>query len=112
MFVLFGINLMSNAQVCVIKGGNGASVEVFSATIEKDGSEVWVTVSNDSNDISANITVNVTVKYESGGHTRNYSGKAKVDANTSPIIKIPIQKLNGNPAKSVEVTSITGTRCE
>ena len=112
MFVLFGINLMSNAQVCVIKGGNGASVEVFSATIEKDGSEVWVTVSNDSNDISANITVNVTVTHGSG-YTRNYSGKAKVDANTSPIIKIPIQKTIGNsPAKSVEVTSITGTRCE
>ena len=112
MFVLFGINLMSNAQVCVIKNGDGATVEVFSATIEKNGSEVWVTVGNDSNDISANITVNVTVKY-STSHSRNYTGKTRVEANTSPIIKIPIQQKVGKyPAKSVEVTSITGNRCE
>lgn len=114
LLVLLGINLTSNAQVCNIKGGNGASVEVFSATIEENGSMVYVTVSNDSNDINANITVNITVTYGNvTTRTRTYSGKCRVPANASPIIKIPItERVNGSTATSVTVDSISGNRCE
>ena len=51
------------AHVCKISDSND-NVEVFSASIV-DGSRVEVTVGNDSQDISANVTVEVVVVYES-----------------------------------------------
>ncbi|MBE6347307.1 MAG: hypothetical protein E7067_08945 [Lentimicrobiaceae bacterium] len=111
LIVLLGINLTSNAQLCEIRGGNGASVEVFSATIEEGGSMVYVTVSNDSNDISANVTVNVSVEYKDGSKL-SFSGKDRALPNQNTVIKIPIKPKNGSwMCKSVNVDSITGSRC-
>ena len=64
--LLFAV--ISNAQVCKISNSND-NVEVFSATII-NGSSVAVTVGNDSQDISANVTVEVTVTYESSNYTK------------------------------------------
>lgn len=115
LIVLLGINITSNAQVCKISGEND-SVEVFSADIVENGTKVQVTVGNDSQNISASVTVNVTVTYKpdkgGGTQTRSYSGKTIAKPNTESVIKIPIEASIGilKPV-SVEVDKISGTKC-
>lgn len=114
LIVLLGINITSNAQVCKISGEND-SVEVFSADIVENGTKVQVTVGNDSQNISASVTVNVTVTYKSdrgGTNTRSYSGKTIAKPNTESVINIPIEASIGilKPV-SVEVDKISGTKC-
>ena len=100
----FGV---ANAQVCKISETND-NVEVFSCFIN-DGNAV-VTLSNDSNDIQANVTVTIAVKY--GNYTRTYTGKALAKPGTSTELKIPIDsKVKGETPNSVTVTSLTGTKC-
>lgn len=101
----------SNAQVCKISD-SGDNVEVFSAFIE-NGNIVKVKVSNDSKDISANVTVTVKVTYEYAHITETYSGQELATPNGSTVITIPIsEKKNGKKATKVEVISITGTKCQ
>ena len=109
LIVLLGINITSNAQVCKISGEND-SVEVFSADIVENGTKVQVTVANDSQNISASVTVT----YKNGGRTqtRSYSGKTIAKPNTESVINIPIEASIGifKPV-SVEVDKISGTKC-
>ena len=113
LIVLLGINITSNAQVCKISGEND-SVEVFSADIVENGTKVQVTVANDSQNISASVTVNVTVTYKKNHvtQTRSYSGKTIAQPNTESVITIPIEASIGifKPV-SVEVDKISGTKC-
>lgn len=106
-----GIIGNSYAQVCKISSSND-NVEVFSATIV-NGSSVAVTVGNDSQDISANVTVEVIVTYESSNYTKTYTGKKVARPNTETVIEIPIAtSYYERKPTSVKVTSISGTKCQ
>ena len=98
----------ANAQVCKISNSND-NVEVFSCRLS--GDKAVVTLSNDSNDITANVTVTVEVNYGSNVK-RTYSDKIRVEPGPSATLEIPIEpKVSSNTAKSVKVVSITGTKC-
>lgn len=110
---LLGITIISdshgvaNAQVCKVSGTND-NVEVFSCVLS-DGNVV-VTLSNDSKDIKANVTVKVEVLY--GGYfAETFEGKV-MSCPGSTELKIPIKpKVKGYTPSSVKVTSISGTKC-
>ena len=109
--MLLGLFGVCQAQVCKISESND-NVEIFSAVIE-DGNTVIVTVSNDSKDISANVTVVVEVTYSNGG-TKQFSGKVKAEPNQESIIRIPIPEFlnnRNNTPKKVVAKEITGTKC-
>ena len=111
VFLLCCIINASDAQVCKISSSND-NVEVFSATIV-NGSSVAVTVGNDSQDISANVTVEVIVTYESSNYTKTYTGKKVASPNTETVIEIPIATTYyERKPTSVKVTSISGTKCQ
>lgn len=101
--------------MCKISETND-SVEVFSFTI-KDNSKVEVTVSNDSQQNSANVTVSIEVTYKNGSLTQkeSYEGKGLAKAHSSSIITIPINpNWNGNTRytiDSVVVLGIRGSKC-
>lgn len=103
---------MTQAQVCKISE-TGDNVEVFSAVIENNNSVV-VTVGNDSQNTSANVTVSVEVTYErTSKKTYVFTGKviAKPNQQSVIIIKIPEKDENGRVPKTVKVTNISGTKC-
>lgn len=111
--MILGIFGSLNAQVCKISD-TGDNVEVFSATIS-DGHIVTVVVGNDSQDKSANVTVNVTVTYKGSSTSKEYTFTAKAIAqpNQTTEIKIDIperDKQDRTPV-SAKVTQITGTKC-
>ena len=114
LLLLSLIGLFSNlsAQVCKISE-SGDNVEVFSASIVMDN-QVNIIVGNDSQDISANITVQVKVNY-ANSKTKTFTGKKTARPNAETIIEIPIDPTygNGSSAKpiSVEVVGISGTKC-
>lgn len=119
LFILvafLGISYAANAQVCKISGSND-NVEVFSCYPDVANNKIMVTVSNDSQDISANVTVEVKVTgYKDG--TSNKSGSftvtgkclAKPNQTTSLEIRIP----NGyklTDSSNVSCSKISGTKC-
>ena len=102
--------MSTNAQVCRISDSND-NVEVFSCYLTDNNSTVTVTVGNDSQNISANVTITVEVTYNSSTK-KTYSTKVIAKPNQTTDAKISIQEKVGNiTAKSVEVVSITGTKC-
>lgn len=112
--ILLGFFTIANAQVCKISNSND-NVEVFSANII-DGLRVEVTVGNDSQDISANVTVEVEVTYNYGNLSdkKTFTGKKVAKPNAETIINIPIDKSYPNSKytpSSVRVTGISGTKC-
>lgn len=111
LLLLWTVVGFADAQVCKISD-SGDNVEVFSAFIE-DGNTVKVTVSNDSKDISANVSVTVKVTYRFDHCTEMFSGKALAEPKKSTVITIPISETKqGQKATKVEVISITGTKCQ
>lgn len=111
LLLLWTVVGFANAQVCKISD-SGDNIEVFSAVIE--GKTVKVTVSNDSESISANVTVTVKVTYtiDTDAYKLTFSGKERCMPNQSTTITIPIpEKHRGQEATKVEVVSITGTKC-
>ena len=115
LIVLSSLGITANAQICKISE-TGDNVEVFSAVIE-DGNTVVVTVGNDSQNTSANVTITIEVTYKSPTSvaTRNYSYTGKVIAkpNQESIvrIRIPESDRNGYIPQNVKVTKIEGTKC-
>lgn len=103
------------AQVCKISNSND-NVEVFSAFII-DNSRVEVSVGNDSQSISANITVEIEVTYTSGSSnkTLKYTGKTVAKPNDETTINIPIKNSHPDNSNykpsSVKVIGISGTKC-
>lgn len=113
LLLLLSIAGSANAQVCKISNTND-NVEVFSAYLSSPN-QVTVVVSNDSKDISANVTVKVKVTYGTPGYgpiEKEFTGKglAKPDSTTEIRINIPDQE-NKKTAQSVQVTGISGTKC-
>lgn len=102
----------SNAQVCKISGSND-SVEVFDSYLDAANNQIVVTVGNDSNDISANVTVTVQVRvYNNGWSTQTFTGKTLAKPNQTTTIKI---KPTGgymikDDSKIIKV-DISGTKC-
>lgn len=104
------MGLCLNAQVCKISNSND-NVEVYSCYLTDNNSAVAVTVGNDSQDISANVTVTVEVTYNNN-IKRTYTQKVLAKPNQTTDFQIKIEdKINSNSAKTVEVKSITGTKC-
>jgi len=114
LVVVIGFGIDAGAQVCKISGSND-NVEVMSCYIV--GNQVVVNVSNDSNDIMANVTVSVTVKYSSANGTNcgtieiPLNGKGLANAGKYTEIKIDIPVKNGYKPCEVTPKSITGTKC-
>lgn len=115
LVVLIGFLFAANAQVCKISGSND-NVEVFNCEVVAN--QVWVTVSNDSNDINANVTVTVNVSglkkdgITGDSHTTTISGKGKSRANQTDIIKIDIPSPYSVCSKtSAKCTGISGSKC-
>lgn len=113
LLALVGFFSNVSAQVCKINE-SGDNVEVFSAIIESENT-VAVTVGNDSQDISANVTVTVEVTYKKGNakHTQSFTGKGIAKPNQETIIRIsiPAEDKSGYKPYSVKVTGITGNKC-
>ena len=114
IMLLLGAAGSVNAQVvCKISNTND-NVEVFSASLSSPN-QVTVVVSNDSKEISANVTVTVKVTYEKDGYktTKEFIGKglAKPNGSTRILIDIPEKDENGKPAGSVQAMNISGTKC-
>ncbi len=112
-FALLCICATTDAQVCKISNSND-NVEIFSAYVI-DGSKVQVTVGNDSQSISANVTVEVEVTFKGRNDSKKvqYSGKKVAKPNSETVIEIPIKNPNESYYKdiSVKVLGITGTKC-
>ncbi|MDE5788196.1 MAG: hypothetical protein K2H79_06615 [Bacteroidaceae bacterium] len=110
---LFGVAGTSQAQVCKLPNSDD-TVEVFSATFEGNN-KVKVVVSNDSQEVSANVTVTVRVTYVGTRDkiTKEFTDKGRALPNQSTEILIAIDETcNGRMPKSVEAISITGTKCK
>lgn len=101
----------ANSQVCKISGEND-NVEIFSCLLAENNTEVHVVVANDSQSISANVTVTVEVDY-GGNIKKTYTGRAiaKPNQETLIIIKGVNPKVSNRDAKSVQAISITGAKC-
>ncbi len=101
----------ANSQVCKISGQND-NVEIFTCSLAENNTEVHVTVANDSQSISANVTVTVEVDY-GNNIKKTYTGRAiaKPNQETLIIIKGISPKVSNRDAKSVQAISISGTKC-
>lgn len=105
----------ANAQVCKISDEND-NVEVMSANFIDDNTIV-VVVSNDSKEISANVTVTVNVtnynksgSYHSG--TLNLTGRALAKPNGPTEIRIKLPSgCSRRDNSMIDVIGITGTKC-
>lgn len=96
----------SAEQVCKISESND-TVEVFNCYL--DGNKVKVSLSNDSQNIKANVTVTVEVTY--GNSKRSYTGRTLAGPG-STTLEIPIDpKVGYSEPSSVVVTSISGKKC-
>ena len=113
--VIIGLSTSAHAQVCKISNSND-NVEIFSAVIENDNT-VAVTVGNDSQSVSANVTVEVEVTYKDSyprSKTKKFYGKNVAKPNTTTVIKIPIDSSYPDSSYkpvSVKALNITGTKC-
>lgn len=114
-FALICFGATAKAQVCKISGSND-NVEVFSSYIDEGNNQVVVTVGNDSNDISANVTITVQVsarkKGNSGMTQLTLSGKEIAKPNRTSTINIPLTggyEFTSN-SKITEI-KISGTKC-
>lgn len=101
----------ANSQVCKISGDND-NVEIFSCSLANNDTEIHVVVANDSQSISANVTITVKVDYGPGG-TQTYTGRkiAQPNQETLIVIKNIPHKQKGYPIKSVEAIGISGAKC-
>lgn len=113
LFLLLAICMIipANSQVCKISGQND-NVEIFTCSLAENNTEVHVTVANDSQSISANVTVTVEVDY-GNNIKKTYTGRAiaKPNQETLIIIKGISPKVSNRDAKSVQAISISGTKC-
>lgn len=112
MIALICFGAIAKAQVCKISGSND-SVEVFDSYIDLANDQIVVTVGNDSNDISANVTVTVQVTvYKNGWSTQAFSGKVIAKPNQTTTVNI---KPNGgykiNDKSEIKKVDISGTKC-
>lgn len=116
ILAFLGLCSVSSAQVCKISGEND-NVEVMSYFFE-DETTVVVVVSNDSKDISANVTVSVDIKSLNKGinccyDLSNLTGKGRALPNQDTQIKIKLPApYKQNPDKSrIIVKDISGSKC-
>lgn len=110
LLMLIGIISVADAQlVCKISGSND-NVEIFDVHLD-DSNHATVTVSNDSQDISANVTVTVEVSYNRGQFKQEYSSKGLAKPNQTTRITINIEDYRGFKAEKVKAVSISGTKC-
>lgn len=116
ILAFLGLCSVSSAQVCKISGEND-NVEVMQAFFE-DESTVVVVVSNDSKDISANVTVSVDIKGLNKGsgccyELTNLTGKGRALPNqdTQIKIKLPSPYKQNQDKTRITVKNISGSKC-
>ena len=110
LLTLICFGATAKAQVCKISGSND-NIEVFSCYTDVENNQVVVIVSNDSNDISANVTVTVEVKM--GSVTKTVYGKARALPNQNTKIEIPMKSegVKIGSGTTARCTDISGTKC-
>ena len=107
---------VSAQNVCKISGSND-NVEIFNSYIDVANNKLVVTVGNDSNDISANVTITADVTVVSCPTCSSLkkitiSGKEIAKPNQTTSITIPLSNpyifTNNSEIKDVK---ISGTKC-
>lgn len=95
--------------MCTISGSTD-SIMVIDDSLS--GSSVSVTVSNDSNDTSANVVVEVSVTYRNKSQ-KTFTGYGLVKPNGQTEIQVPIdtQSTTNNPMIDYSVIKVSGTKC-
>lgn len=107
--------LPSKAQTCRISDMND-TVEVVGAYLDSDKQSAVVSVSNDSQNVSANInvTVEVSYKYLNSTETKQFVGKSLAKPQQTTTIIIPVDAKGSKEwyiPVSVRVTDISGAKC-
>lgn len=98
----------ARGESCAISGDAGSSIMVVNDSC--DGKKITLDLENDSNSSAANISVRVKVNY--GQYSREYSGFAKCNANSSTPMSIDIQpNINGASYTNYEIVSVSGRKC-
>ncbi|MBP3533690.1 MAG: hypothetical protein J6J75_05235 [Alistipes sp.] len=126
MAALFICNIVT-AQVCQIRGTYD-TIQVMGCDWNEGDTNIIVTLSNDSNSVAANVTVNATVYYKwvnDPGHigsspskTQSTSGSEQVPPrsnNTKCYIQVPDGGRGRGGryvAEKVKINSITGVKCQ
>ena len=104
-----------SSQVCLISDTND-TVEVTNCSLAGEN-KVEVTVSNDSNDINANVTITIEVIYKLNSQIFKdiFKGKGMAKKCGSTVITIRITSCyNGDDRYkpySVSATGISGSKC-
>lgn len=116
LFVLIFFGASARAQVCKISGTNNDNIEVFTCFPDVSRNQVIVRVSNDSRDISANVTVEVEVQNAKSGSslkklTITGKGLAKPNGPTDIRIDLP-SGFELVKESSVECKGISGAKCQ
>lgn len=114
--VAFWAYFVCSADTTCKLNNEGDTVEALSATIDKDNSCVKVSLGNDSNDVAANVTVTIEVKYRWNIYDKplTYTGKIQVGPQQTVVLTIPINATAGDDRyvpNSVTVVSVTGSKC-
>lgn len=112
--ICFGATAQAQ-KVCKISGSND-SVEIFSSYIDEANNQVVVTVGNDSNDISANVTITVQVSARQKGYSGmsqlTLTGKEIAKPNQTTTINIPLKSGYEFTSNSkITEANISGTKC-
>ena len=116
MFALICFGVTVKAQtVCKISGSND-SVEIFSKYIDEANNQIVVVVGNDSNDISANVTITGRVENairDGRRGNQNFSGKVIAKPNQTTEIRISLTGGSKVDSKStITEIKISGTKCQ
>lgn len=110
LVAMLGISFAGKAQVqCQIQNGEGSTVMATDQRLE--GDHVIVTLENDSQDISANVTVTVEVKYKNR-KTKTFQGFGKCLPSQSNFISVKIDLTDGQYEwDSYSVVAVKGNKC-
>lgn len=115
LILLFGLvvscifSLAARGQMCTISGSNDTIMVIDDSLSD---STVTVTVSNDSNDTSANVVVEICVTYKDRTQ-KTFNGYGLVKPNAATGIQIPIETKNKKnwEMSGYSVVKVSGTKC-
>lgn len=111
LVAILGISFAANAQSCKISGANDGST-VMVTNDYQSGNKIVVNLENDSNEICANVTVEVEVSY-AHSKPKTFTGRGKSCPNSTCKLEIAIDEKNGSYTMTgYKVKKVSGTKCE
>lgn len=110
ILLLVGLCFTVNAQSCKISGSNDGSTIVCTGH-SIDGNNITVTLSNDSENTCANVSIIVKVTYANNS-TEEFEGRGKSCPDQEAAIRVPIKtEKNGREWTKYEVARVSGSKC-